>query len=73
MGLSPRLCWQRKLRREYEGHLCGYTVHRTAAGVSETALVEVTEVWLVTGEYDYRINLAVGGIRGYGQFLHKRL
>ncbi len=41
--------------------------------MSETALAEVTEVWLVTGEYDCRINLAVGGIRGYGQFLHKRL
>lgn len=41
--------------------------------MSETALVEMTEIWLVTGEYHCRINLAVGGIRGYGQFLHKRL
>ncbi|HHW33998.1 MAG TPA: Lrp/AsnC family transcriptional regulator [Paracoccus solventivorans] len=73
IGLSPKLCWQRKLRLEDEGHIRGYTVHPTAAGVPEAVLVEVTEVWLVTGEYDCLIKLAVGGICGYDEFLHRRL
>ena len=34
---------------------------------------EVTEVWLVTGEYDYVIKVAVNGTRGYEEFLRKRL
>lgn len=34
---------------------------------------EVMEVWLVTGEYDYIIKVAVNGTRGYEEFLRKRL
>lgn len=34
---------------------------------------EVIEVWLVTGEYDYMIKVAVNGTRGYEEFLRKRL
>lgn len=34
---------------------------------------EVIEVWLVTGEYDYVIKVAVSGTRGYEEFLRKRL
>ena len=34
---------------------------------------EVMEVWLVTGEYDYLIKVAVNGTRGYEEFLRKRL
>ncbi len=34
---------------------------------------EVMEVWLVTGEYDYIIKVAVTGTRGYEEFLRKRL
>lgn len=36
-------------------------------------LPEVTEVWLVTGEYDYMIKVAVNGTRGYEEFLLKKL
>lgn len=34
---------------------------------------EVIEVWLVTGEYDYIVKVAVNGTRGYEEFLRKRL
>jgi len=34
---------------------------------------EVIEVWLVTGEYDYVIKVAVDGTRGYEEFLRKSL
>lgn len=34
---------------------------------------EVIEVWLVTGEYDYVIKVAVNGTRGYEEFLRTRL
>ena len=34
---------------------------------------EVIEVWLVTGEYDYMIKVAVNGTRGYEEFLRHRL
>lgn len=34
---------------------------------------EVMEVWLVTGEYDYVIKVAVNGTRGYEEFLRTRL
>jgi Lrp/AsnC family leucine-responsive transcriptional regulator len=34
---------------------------------------EVIEVWLVTGEYDYVIKVAVNGTRGYEEFLRNRL
>ncbi|NUB45649.1 Lrp/AsnC family transcriptional regulator [Fertoebacter nigrum] len=34
---------------------------------------EVIEVWLVTGEYDYIIKVAVNGTRGYEEFLRNRL
>ena len=36
-------------------------------------MAEVLEIWLVTGEYDYMIRVAVNGTRGYEQFLRKRL
>lgn len=38
-----------------------------------TELPEVIEVWLVSGEYDYIIKVAVDGTRGYEDFLRKRL
>ncbi len=34
---------------------------------------EVLEVWLVTGEYDYLIKVAVSDTKGYEEFLRKRL
>jgi Lrp/AsnC family leucine-responsive transcriptional regulator len=34
---------------------------------------EVIEVWLVTGEYDYTIKVAVNGTRGYEEFLRNKL
>ncbi|AKQ57274.1 Lrp/AsnC family transcriptional regulator [Bordetella hinzii] len=37
------------------------------------ALPEVVEAFLVTGEYDYLIKVAVAGTEGYEQFLRKRL
>lgn len=36
-------------------------------------LSEVIEVWLVSGEYDYILKVAVNGTRGYEDFLRKRL
>ena len=42
-------------------------------GRSMADMREVIEVWLVTGEYDYMIKVAVNGTRGYEEFLRKRL
>ena len=42
-------------------------------GRAMSAMPEVIEVWLVTGEYDYMIKVAVSGTRGYEEFLRKRL
>lgn len=42
-------------------------------GEEISALPEVVEAFLVTGEYDYLIKVAVAGTEGYEQFLRKRL
>lgn len=42
-------------------------------GRQMAAMPEVIEVWLVTGEYDYVIKVAVNGTRGYEEFLRQRL
>ncbi|MDR7127494.1 Lrp/AsnC family transcriptional regulator [Pseudotabrizicola sp. 4114] len=42
-------------------------------GKAMADMPEVIEVWLVTGEYDYIIKVAVNGTRGYEEFLRKRL
>lgn len=42
-------------------------------GRQMAAMPEVMEVWLVTGEYDYLLKVAVDGTRGYEEFLRKRL
>ncbi|WP_253188611.1 Lrp/AsnC family transcriptional regulator [Rhodobacter sp. 24-YEA-8] len=42
-------------------------------GRQMAGMPEVLEVWLVTGEYDYMIRVAVNGTRGYEEFLRKRL
>ncbi len=42
-------------------------------GEQISALPEVVEAFLVTGEYDYLIKVAVAGTEGYEQFLRKRL
>ena len=42
-------------------------------GRAMTELPEVLEVYLVTGEYDYMIKVAVAGTRGYEEFLRIRL
>lgn len=42
-------------------------------GRSMAEMAEVIEVWLVTGEYDYLINVAVNGTRGYEEFLRTKL
>lgn len=44
-----------------------------AFGKAMADMPEVIEVWLVTGEYDYIIKVAVDGTRGYEEFLRKRL
>lgn len=55
------------------------TLERHDAAVLENfgrqmaAMPEVIEVWLVSGEYDYMIKVAVSGTRGYEQFLRTRL
>jgi len=42
-------------------------------GRAMAAMPEVIEVYLVTGEYDYIIKIAVNGTRGYEEFLRNRL
>jgi Lrp/AsnC family leucine-responsive transcriptional regulator len=42
-------------------------------GKAMAEMPEVIEVWLVTGEYDYIIKVAVNGTRGYEEFLRKHL
>lgn len=42
-------------------------------GRSMAEMAEVIEVWLVTGEYDYLIKVAVNGTRGYEEFLRTKL
>lgn len=42
-------------------------------GRAMTKLPEVLEVYLVTGEYDYMIKVAVTGTRGYEEFLRRSL
>lgn len=44
-----------------------------AFGRAMAEMPEVIEVWLVTGEYDYIIKVAVNGTRGYEEFLRRRL
>ncbi|MDQ8031522.1 AsnC family transcriptional regulator [Bordetella genomosp. 1] len=47
------------------------TLERFGAQIAE--LPEVVEAFLVTGDYDYLIKVAVAGTEGYEQFLRKRL
>ena len=42
-------------------------------GRAMTAMPEVLEVYLTTGEYDYQIKVAVKGTRGYEEFLREKL
>ena len=42
-------------------------------GRAMSDMPEVLEVYLVTGEYDYLIKVAVAGTEGYEEFLRKRL
>lgn len=42
-------------------------------GRQMAAMPEVIEIWLVTGDYDYMLKVAVNGTRGYEEFLRKRL
>ncbi|GGH53392.1 winged helix-turn-helix transcriptional regulator [Frigidibacter albus] len=42
-------------------------------GSQMAAMPEVIEVWLITGEYDYLIKVAVNGTRGYEEFLRQKL
>lgn len=37
------------------------------------AMPEVLEAWLVTGEYDYVVKLAVGGTAGYERLLREKI
>jgi Lrp/AsnC family leucine-responsive transcriptional regulator len=34
---------------------------------------EVLEAWLITGEYDYMLKLAVGGTAGYEKLLREKI
>ena len=38
-----------------------------------TAMPEVLECWLVTGEYDYMLKAAVGGTAGYEKLLREKI
>lgn len=42
-------------------------------GRAMTALPEVTEVYLTTGEYDFYVKVSVNGTRGYEEFLRQKL
>jgi Lrp/AsnC family leucine-responsive transcriptional regulator len=45
----------------------------TKFGEALTELAEVTEAYLVTGDYDYLIKAAVSGTSGYERFLRDKL
>lgn len=42
-------------------------------GQALAQLPEVMEAWLLTGEYDYLIKVAVAGTAGYEEFLRRKL
>ena len=42
-------------------------------GAELTTLPEVLEAYLVSGEYDYLVKVAVGGTAGYERFLREKL
>ena len=42
-------------------------------GEAMTRMPDVLEVYLLTGEYDYMIKVAVSGTAGYEEFLRKKL
>ncbi|MEO1091150.1 MAG: Lrp/AsnC family transcriptional regulator [Pseudomonadota bacterium] len=42
-------------------------------GRAVEALPEVVEAWLVSGEYDYMLKVAVAGSSGYERFLREKL
>jgi Lrp/AsnC family leucine-responsive transcriptional regulator len=44
-----------------------------AFGAAVEALPEVIEAWLVSGDYDYMIKVAVAGAEGYQRFLREHL
>jgi len=44
-----------------------------AFGRALEALPEVIEAWLVSGEYDYMVKVAVAGAAGYERFLREQL
>ncbi|MBR0655454.1 Lrp/AsnC family transcriptional regulator [Plastoroseomonas arctica] len=46
-------------------------LHRFEEAVA--AMPEVLEAWLVTGEYDYVVKLAVGGTAGYERLLREKI
>ncbi|HEY4250315.1 MAG TPA: Lrp/AsnC family transcriptional regulator [Roseomonas sp.] len=46
-------------------------LHRFEEAVA--AMPEVLEAWLVTGEYDYVLKLAVGGTAGYEKLLREKI
>ena len=47
------------------------TLHRFEAAVN--AMPEVISAWLVTGEYDYVLQAAVGGTAGYEKLLREKI
>ena len=82
IGLTSTPCWNRVRRMEEAGVIEGYSVRVNPEQIGLTlfdfgqaleAIPEVMEAFLVSGDYDYYIRVAVEGTRGYERFLRERL
>jgi Lrp/AsnC family leucine-responsive transcriptional regulator len=86
VGMSTTACWNRTRQLETEGYIRGYVAlllevtldrHDEDAlarfGAELATLSEVLEAYLVSGEYDYLVKVAVDGTAGYERFLREKL
>jgi Lrp/AsnC family transcriptional regulator, leucine-responsive regulatory protein len=77
VGLSTTPCWTRIKRMEAEGVIQGYTVRIDPAAVGFGRMLEeipeVIEAYLISGDYDYYIRIAVRDTRDYERLLRQKL
>jgi Lrp/AsnC family leucine-responsive transcriptional regulator len=86
VGLSTTSCWNRIKRMTDSGAIQGYTVKVDLAkiGYQDTVIVQVTlgshsqetevlEAFLISGDYDYFIRIAVKDTRDYERLLREQL
>jgi Lrp/AsnC family leucine-responsive transcriptional regulator len=86
VGLSSTPCWNRVKKMESEGVIQGYTVRIVqvtleshndetlyAFGKALGEIPEVLEAFLISGDYDYFIRIAVRDTRDYERLLREKL